>query len=70
MYSTPAVTLNTADNIVCNVDGKSSVIGVSGVSVASVHNNGILVSLTTTSNPGNYATGMLFSTSMSFSADI
>ena len=70
MYATPAVTLNTADNIVCNIKGTSSVIGVSGVSVASVHNNGIMVSLTTTSNPGNYATGMLFSTSMSFSAEI
>jgi hypothetical protein len=29
-----------------------------------------MVSLTTTSNPGNYATGMLFSTSMTFSAEI
>ena len=70
MYTTPSVTLNTADNIVCNVGGKSSVIGVSGVSVASVCNNGVMVSLTTASNPGNYATGMLYSTSMTFSAEI
>lgn len=69
MRTTPTVTLVNGDSIIWACDEKNGVIPVTGATIVYDNPGGVVVSLTTESNPGAYVTGHTFLTSLCLSAD-
>jgi hypothetical protein len=69
MRAKPVVTLTYPDNVVC-FEGGSKIINVTSFSHADMYETGIAITLNVGSNPGAYASGTAFGTSISLSADL